>query len=276
MLDIILCTYNSEKTIARCVDSILAQTFQDFKLHVFDDCSTDSTIKILKDYNDKRINIISSPKNVGTYAGKNYILKEHCTMKFVALHDSDDWSENERFEKQINFMLDKDIVCLGTAVKEYIETAESHTVSDEEFSKKTRNNFYDYEITNQILLDAKNSLLHNYDDYLKLKFCMNGTVMFTKNILEEVGGWDAETRIAADTDIFLRILAKHSIYNLQEQLYCRVFHKNSLTSTKKYGINSNIRKEYNLSRLPLIEQAMQGNLVKRYFGYPELNYKSIK
>ena len=125
------------------------------------------------------------------------------------------------------------------------------------------------------MLDAKNSLMHNYENYLKLKFCMNGTVVFTKDILDELGGWDSSTRIAADTDIFLRVLAKHKIYNLQEQLYCRVFHKNSLTATKKYGINSQIRKQYNLTRIPTIEQTLLGNIVKRDFAYPDLNYKII-
>ena len=89
-------------------------------MHIFDDCSTDSTVELLKEYNDSRLNIILSPKNVGTYAGKNYVLKQHCSQKFVGLHDSDDWSEKERFEKQINFMLKNNAVCLGTAVKEII------------------------------------------------------------------------------------------------------------------------------------------------------------
>jgi glycosyltransferase involved in cell wall biosynthesis len=276
MLDVILCTYNSENTINKCVDSILNQTFTDFTLHIFDDSSNDSTIELLKKYKDTRLRIIRSPKNVGTYAGKNYILRNFCNHKFIALHDSDDWSEKERFEKQINFMLDKEVVCVGTAVKEFNKNSDSHTVSNNSFVKNTRINTYDYEITNEILLDAKNSLLYDYNNYLKLKFCMNGTIMLTHKILRELGGWDAQTRIAADTDLFLRILSKHSIYNLQEQLYCRTFHNKSLTATKEFGINSDIRQKYNIARLPMIDLAIQGKAVKRHFEYPNLEYKEIK
>ena len=47
MIDIILCCYNSEKYIKTCINSILNQTFTDFKLYIFDDNSTDNTIEII-------------------------------------------------------------------------------------------------------------------------------------------------------------------------------------------------------------------------------------
>ena len=75
MLDIILCSYNSEDTIKECVDSILNQTFRLFSLYIFDDCSSDRTVEILKTYKDRRVTVISSKKNIGTYAGKNFVLK---------------------------------------------------------------------------------------------------------------------------------------------------------------------------------------------------------
>ena len=88
MLDVILCTYNSENTINKCVDSILNQTFTDFTLHIFDDSSNDSTIELLKKYKDTRLRIIRSPKNVGTYAGKNYILRNFF-LYYLPIHNSE-------------------------------------------------------------------------------------------------------------------------------------------------------------------------------------------
>lgn len=47
MISIILNVYNGEKYIKRCVESVLAQTYQNFELLIIDDGSTDSTAKII-------------------------------------------------------------------------------------------------------------------------------------------------------------------------------------------------------------------------------------
>lgn len=49
-ISVIVPVYNSEKTLARCVDSILSQTFSDFELLLVDDGSTDSSGKMCNDY----------------------------------------------------------------------------------------------------------------------------------------------------------------------------------------------------------------------------------
>ena len=66
MIDIILCTYNSSDTIKQCIGSILKQTYENFNLFVFDDCSTDDTVEKIKAFKDGRVTIISSKKNIGT------------------------------------------------------------------------------------------------------------------------------------------------------------------------------------------------------------------
>ena len=47
--------YNREKTIQRCLDSVLSQTFSDIEVIVVDDCSTDETANIVLSYSDERI-----------------------------------------------------------------------------------------------------------------------------------------------------------------------------------------------------------------------------
>ena len=54
MLDIVLCVFNSSDTIKECVDSILNQTYKQFNLYIFDDCSSDDTVKKIKEYKDDR------------------------------------------------------------------------------------------------------------------------------------------------------------------------------------------------------------------------------
>ena len=52
----ILCpSYNHENYIKDFIDSVLAQTYQDFELIIVDDCSTDKTLEMAKSYNDKYV-----------------------------------------------------------------------------------------------------------------------------------------------------------------------------------------------------------------------------
>lgn len=58
-ISVIVPVYNSEKTLARCVDSILSQTFSDFELLLVDDGSIDLSGKICDDYalKDNRVHV---------------------------------------------------------------------------------------------------------------------------------------------------------------------------------------------------------------------------
>ena len=279
MLDIILCSYNSEDTIKECVDSILNQTFRLFSLYIFDDCSSDRTVEILKTYKDRRVTVISSKKNIGTYAGKNFVLKNYCKAPFVALHDSDDISDPNRFRRQLDYIIANNIQCVGTCVKEFWETPDMHphTVSSATSENSERANTYP-EIVKRSQLQELFSFLNEegYEKYLKFKFCMNGTVMFDRKLLQKLGGWDGRTRIAADTDIFIRTLSFSDIHNIQESLYNRRFHKNSLTASGICGIKSKVRKDYNMARKPVIESVLNNKPVVRDFYYPSFTREVIK
>ena len=105
---------------------------------------------------------------------------------------------------------------------------------------------------------------------------MNGTVLFNREVLMFLGGWDGNTRIAADTDMFIRILGAHKIFNLPDVLYNRRFHSKSLTASNNVGINSEKRKKYNLERKSVIERSLMREPVVREFYYPEFGYDIIK
>ena len=72
MINIIIPAYNCEKWIGQCLDSFLAQTYQEFRIIVVDDGSTDGTLEILKKYQGKLCNLeILTQKNQGPAAARN-------------------------------------------------------------------------------------------------------------------------------------------------------------------------------------------------------------
>jgi len=99
MVTILLATYNGEKYLAEQLDSLLAQTFIDFTIHVQDDVSTDSTWEILESYKARypdKFHITQRMTNSGS--AKNNFLDLITTVrdKYLMLCDQDDvWLPNK-------------------------------------------------------------------------------------------------------------------------------------------------------------------------------------
>ena len=66
-ISVVMCTFNGAKYLAEQLDSILAQSYSNIEIIVVDDCSTDNTFEILKNYQpkDSRIQVFQNSKNLG-------------------------------------------------------------------------------------------------------------------------------------------------------------------------------------------------------------------
>jgi glycosyltransferase involved in cell wall biosynthesis len=107
--------YNCELYIKEAIYSILNQTFTDYELIIIDDCSTDSTADIIKDYSDSRIIFFEKDSNSGYTNSLNYGLSV-AKGEYIARMDGDDISLPTRLEKQVHFLnSNPDIVLCGTS-----------------------------------------------------------------------------------------------------------------------------------------------------------------
>ena len=102
-IDILMTTYNGEKYLKEQIESILNQTYKNINLIISDDCSTDNTRDILKEYQDlENIKIYYQDKNLGYVANFEFLLK-HVESDIYMLSDQDDvWMPNkieETFKK---------------------------------------------------------------------------------------------------------------------------------------------------------------------------------
>ena len=104
-VSIIMPTYNSSKFISKAIDSVIAQSYQNWELLVVDDCSTDDTYSIIKAYTecDPRIILLQTDYNVGAAGARNKALK-NATGRYIAFLDSDDVWFAQKLEHQIAFM----------------------------------------------------------------------------------------------------------------------------------------------------------------------------
>ncbi len=102
-ISVVMPVYNSEKYLRESIESILNQYFLNFEFIIIDDCSTDSSLKIIKSYKDERIKLIQNKENLGTVKSRNIGLKE-AQGKYIAIMDSDDISLRNRLNTQIYYL----------------------------------------------------------------------------------------------------------------------------------------------------------------------------
>ena len=97
-ISVLMPTWNAEQFLAEAVESLLAQTFQDFEVLVIDGGSTDRTLEIISGYKDPHIRILEAPA-AGILAALNFGI-EQARAPWIARQDADDVSHSRRFEIQ--------------------------------------------------------------------------------------------------------------------------------------------------------------------------------
>jgi glycosyltransferase involved in cell wall biosynthesis len=98
--------YNAEDTIREALQSALEQTLPAHQIIVVDDCSTDTTMDVLAEYESyPNVEIHQNPQNGGVAVSRNVIV-EHATGEFIVFFDDDDISAKDRAEAQVRRIVD--------------------------------------------------------------------------------------------------------------------------------------------------------------------------
>lgn len=127
LVSIVIPVYNVEEYLRECLDSVIAQTYDNLEIICVNDGSPDNSIDILKEYAnlDKRIKVIEIA-NQGLSKARN-VGMAHCSGTYMMFLDSDDWIEKEAIEVAVRKMLVSGVdLVLWNYVKEY--TNESRPV----------------------------------------------------------------------------------------------------------------------------------------------------
>lgn len=141
LVSVIMPTYNSAKFISESINSVLSQTYKEWELIIFDDCSNDNTKHIVEKYKetDSRILYYRNEKNSGAALTRNNALKI-AKGRWIAFLDSDDIWDPLKLEKQIKFMI---INNYHFSYHEYIEIDEKSNEMGIYVSGKKKVNKFD-------------------------------------------------------------------------------------------------------------------------------------
>ena len=226
-LTVLMSAYNSEHFISETIDSILNQTFKDFIFLIIDDCSTDNTLKIIKEYEekDKRIEIIKNNINLGFTNSLNNGIKR-IKSDYIARMDSDDICDPTRFEKQMNYMQKHNLDICGTNLIYFDDKGELGR-------KKYR--------------DVKDTIL------IESPICHASTII-KREYFDKYGGYNPEYKVAQDYDLWLKFYSKGAKFGIvPEYLFFYRQHpqmakasKTKLTLKNTIKIKLNAMKNYGI------------------------------
>lgn len=137
---VIVPVYNVEEYLERCLDSILKQSFLDFELICVNDCSPDSSQKILeryeKDYPDK-VKVMENERNLGLGKTRERGM-EQAKGRYIMFIDSDDYIREDYLETYLTRMEETDVdVVIGGYIRDIGGKLKEHKVSESDWSLVT-------------------------------------------------------------------------------------------------------------------------------------------
>ena len=228
-ISIIIPSFNEEKNISRCLDSVLNQTFTDFEVLCVDDGSTDKTCEIIEAYSkkDNRIIPLKNPDK-GVSSARNFGI-DNSNGEYIGFVDSDDFIQPQMYEFLYRAVTENNCdfsVCRYKQSSEIIE--QSFNYKAEKFYPEKFVSFTDSIFT------SKNELC----------FASVWTKLISKDFLDNIRF--ENYRIGEDTIFNSRICSKN--YNaifVDAELYIYYINKKSVTSVQS-EINIGNKKWYDL------------------------------
>jgi glycosyltransferase involved in cell wall biosynthesis len=202
----LLC-FNYGRFLPNCLDSIISQTYRNWKVVVRNPQSSDNTEEIMLKYvkMDSRINYVKEKGSLSVPQARNKSIMENPSYQIVAFHDVDDIMMPRRLELSVKKLRSGDIV-YGNA-KTFGSKAHAY-------------NSWPY---------VNSDLLMLSDEIVDI------TVCFRRNVWKTINGFDESMRVASDYDFWLRAAkAGFKFKYIPSRLSYIRLHSRSLTSSFPY------------------------------------------
>ncbi|MBR1506437.1 MAG: glycosyltransferase family 2 protein [Eubacterium sp.] len=212
-VSILIPAYNVENYIEECLGSVLGQSLQDFEIICVDDCSTDKTPEILKEYTrtDKRITYARHVQNLGQSAARNRALMM-AKGEYVYMLDADDRIVSGALQELYDICSADKLDVIGFETRNFSD--------DPAFEENVRIKTVSYDDTD--ILDGRDALTYcmEHESFslstptfmMRREYLITNDILFTEGILHEDVGYIFELLTRADRVRFLhRILFERRI-----------------------------------------------------------------
>jgi len=181
---VLMPVYNGADLVRAAIDGVLAQTFTDFELLVVDDASTDDSAAVVDAYADPRISVVRNERNLGQVPSTNRGLHE-ARGEYVARLDQDDVPLPTRLERQVAVLDAEENVAVAGSWLDYVDERGRVTES-------LRATIDDFPHFLYLLLANALPLAHS-------------AVMYRREEVLALGGYDEEFALAEDMDLWRRL-----------------------------------------------------------------------
>ena len=208
LVSIVLPTFNGEKYIASAINSVLAQSYENWELIIVNDCSTDDTAKIILEFveRDNRIKIFNNENNL-------------------------------RLPKSLNFGFSK-------TKGQYLTWVSDDNVLEPFFISKMvaeiKNKKCDFVYSNYYQINSEDEVIrkiHVLDkEYILDSNVVGASFMYTREVYNKVGEYDEQLFLMEDYDYWIRVCMHFDICKINDFLYKYRVHSLSLTSRRYYEI----------------------------------------
>lgn len=213
MISILLATYNGEKYIKECIDSVINQTYKDWELLIGFNGTTDNSKDIVSSYDDKRIKVFDYGDDKGKSKTLNKLLKK-CKYDWCAMQDDDDIWLKDKLENQVLY-LNEDYDVIGTRINYLIE---------DKITKGPKLSLSDKEIKRRSFLGDNQ--------------VANSSSIFRKSDALDLGGWNEKVEGIEDFDFWLKLMRKNKVFiNIPKYLVLHRMHPESNFNTKTHDLS---------------------------------------
>jgi glycosyltransferase involved in cell wall biosynthesis len=224
--------YNHAQYVGECIDSVLAQSFQDFEVVITDDASTDSTAEVVSRFRDPRIRLFRNSRNQGPAVTANRNMRA-ARGELIAFLPSDEAFVPGKLEAQVRF-LDSHPAVAAVFGHITVVDEQGHPLDDPD-------NFY---------VNVARQPNRTRAEWLRLFFysgntLFGSTAMIRRGLTRTVGFHDARLLQLQDFDYWVRVCMRHDIHVLQQPLTrFRVRAGDANTSAPKPAVHTRVLFEF--------------------------------
>lgn len=187
LVSVVIPTYNQEKYLGECLDSVFAQDYPNFEVIVVDNASTDDT-KLVITKSGKDIRYERLPENRGPSAARN-AGRRIARGSIIAYVDGDDTLLPDCLSARVDLLLQ---------AKNPGMVVGALNIVDEKGGQ----------IRVQEVVEGSKKKLYDFETTVKVMNCPTCGLLITTDALDAVGGWDVNLWSAEDSDLLIRVAAK--------------------------------------------------------------------